>query len=667
MMPNSKKDELHVRIASRDEKVTLSFFVDGDMHEMQRNYEEELPKTLFRLYKTCSRSKSSTGKSYKRNKKGDSDSSLLATISEKVRLTKDGSLVEMVSMTNTQFEDGMQISFDELRLQVFVNPPRVTSISSYPRTSCTIDCPVVPNVVYENADEYDCHWYVETSPKSGEYQFAAHDKIFYPQAAHIGCKLKLFATAKRRVVGSDEFLYGRSFVHYLSGVVLGMEREFLSQTVENQRKFVERTLLERSDPSHNRFRFVTYNILADSHSHAQPNGKNHDLNPFYWYAHPRVLDQEYRSQRIAMELLQLSADVIALQECEQKVFNNYLCPLLGSHGYSAHYTNKVAMQTEGCAIFVKNSAFKLVHVIDVPVKERLRQADYMRPFWETRPDLRGAITGKLGTIVQIILCESVARPGQYVIVGNTHLFYHALADYIRLLQMHVMVSRIEELVNDLKRLDGQVITPSDLQRPGDDEIDPLYLQLQVDKSNQLLPTHLKQVHKPSQEIMLSGASTTPIGVVVLGDLNSDPGSAAMSYLDDRIADVNRMTHAYSRRLSQFRMSGGTSYEEEEERTGASTEQEEQEVAVVVGDHGPIPVETFQHTLPLISTTREVKYSNYIAAFKAHLDHIHVNEDAFEFLELAPVASEKQMQMETALPSTVFPSDHVLLSVDVAFK
>eukprot|EP01034_Spumella_vulgaris_P044816 gene44816-55769_t len=58
------------------------------------------------------------------------------------------------------------------------------------------------------------------------------------------------------------------------------------------------------------------------------------------YCDPAHLDTEYRMQRVWLELRAYDADVVCLQECDRKVFEMYLRPLMEGEGYIGHYTNK---------------------------------------------------------------------------------------------------------------------------------------------------------------------------------------------------------------------------------------------------------------------------------------------------------------------------------------
>jgi len=53
-----------------------------------------------------------------------------------------------------------------------------------------------------------------------------------------------------------------------------------------------------------------------------------------------------------------------------------------------------------------------------------------------------------------------------------------------------------------------------------------------------------------------------------------------------------------------------------------------------------------------------KYTNYCRDFKGTLDHILYSRQTLEVLELLEMPSDAEITQEEALPSTLFPSDHM---------
>lgn len=87
--------------------------------------------------------------------------------------------------------------------------------------------------------------------------------------------------------------------------------------------------------------------------------------------------------------------------------------------------------------------------------------------------------------------------------------------------------------------------------------------------------------------------------------------------------------------------------------------------------GPNAVEAFKHNLHLIDSTENLgyrnRYSNFTPDYRDLLDHIFIQNEKLEVEAIGPQPSVEQLEEETALPSSCFPSDHVSVVVDLRFK
>lgn len=63
---------------------------------------------------------------------------------------------------------------------------------------------------------------------------------------------------------------------------------------------------------------------------------------------------------------------------------------------------------------------------------------------------------------------------------------------------------------------------------------------------------------------------------------------------------------------------------------------------------------------LASACGTPKYTNYTAGFADCLDYIFYDKSNLTVTEVVPFPSEAEMALHTALPSIVFPSDHIAL-------
>merc|ERR1719384_2069998 len=81
--------------------------------------------------------------------------------------------------------------------------------------------------------------------------------------------------------------------------------------------------------------------------------------------------------------------------------------------------------------------------------------------------------------------------------------------------------------------------------------------------------------------------------------------------------------------------------------------------------------TLRHSLPMATAYetcngREAQYTNYTEDFKGTLDYIWFSPDALAVLAISQVDDESQLTLETALPSSTRPSDHVSLVATFMF-
>ena len=62
-----------------------------------------------------------------------------------------------------------------------------------------------------------------------------------------------------------------------------------------------------------------------------------------------------------------------------------------------------------------------------------------------------------------------------------------------------------------------------------------------------------------------------------------------------------------------------------------------------------------------------RYTNYTSQFQGTLDHIFFSKDCLEVKQLLEIPEANQLIREKALPSTIFPSDHVRIEATFLLK
>ncbi|CAH1788073.1 unnamed protein product [Owenia fusiformis] len=74
-----------------------------------------------------------------------------------------------------------------------------------------------------------------------------------------------------------------------------------------------------------------------------------------------------------------------------------------------------------------------------------------------------------------------------------------------------------------------------------------------------------------------------------------------------------------------------------------------------------------HKFNLKSACGTPKYTNYVGGFNGCLDYIFMDSDSLETVQVIPMPSHEEVIQHTALPSVVFPSDHIAQIADLTWK
>jgi 2',5'-phosphodiesterase len=247
---------------------------------------------------------------------------------------------------------------------------------------------------------------------------------------------------------------------------------------------------------------VTFNVLADKYA-----STDYAKKVMYSYVkNKKHLEIEYRASLFLHELVQYKSDVSCIQECDQRVFESYLEPSLSSVGYKCFFQSKFGDAGEGVATFIHESSLTPVRVLNIRLRDILMTEEKLRPLLDHREDIADLFGSHLNTVVQISLCQSKHEDDQFVLIANTHLFYHPKAAYVRLIQTFCILSLVQKIKT--------------LLLSGEDEIDfeLLYTDTCIEREV-VLP--LRMV--PSQH-------PTKVGVIFAGDLNSTPETAVVEYI-----------------------------------------------------------------------------------------------------------------------------------------
>lgn len=122
-----------------------------------------------------------------------------------------------------------------------------------------------------------------------------------------------------------------------------------------------------------------------------------------------------------------------------------------------------------------------------------------------------------------------------------------------------------------------------------------------------------------------------LSVVLCGDLNSGPHTGAIDFLRSGTLPANHADwYCYGRKMF-------------------------------------VPEITLEHSLGLTCASGTPQYTNYVTGFQGCLDHIFITSKTLQCERVIPLPDHKDVTKHIALPNVKFPSDHLALISDIAWK
>lgn len=340
--------------------------------------------------------------------------------------------------------------------------------------------------------------------------------------------------------------------------------------------FEDRHLFTKEKLSGDKFRVISYNLLADLYADS-----DYSRTQLFPYCPPYALSVDYRKQLFMKELIGYQGDIMCLQEVDGKIFNHDLTPTFCDFfNFAGIYTQK-GNSGEGLATFFNSDRFEQISTHNIQIGANLPLLDVFEDLWmkiRSNVKLATRITERSTALqVTVLRCK---ENGHYLVVANTHLYFHPDADHIRLLQIGFSMKYVEDVRN----------------------------------------MTIKEHHVPGDKI----------SIIFCGDFNSVPECGIFKLMTEKFVGEDFIDW----------------------RSKA-------EEAV----HGV----TLSQPFNISSATGCPPYTNFTHLFAACLDYIFYQTDNIEVAEVIPLPSEEQLRTHIAIPSVVFPSDHVSLVADLKFR
>jgi len=273
-----------------------------------------------------------------------------------------------------------------------------------------------------------------------------------------------------------------------------------------------------------------------------------------------------------------NADIICLQEVDNKIFDFDLLPVLSEHNeLDGIFKRKGGQVSEGLACFWRTTKFKQIEWKQFILSDTLqsdKRFENMLKVVKSQEKLSESMLNRT-TAINLVALESFVKPNTGLIVATTHLYFRPDADHIRLMQISLCTHHIEEM--------------------------------------------LLNMNKTRPDIKFS--------VILAGDFNSTPPFGVLQFMrEGRIEELHQ---------------DWSSCEEE-----------------------PVSGISIHHPFSMDSACGTPKFTNYTLGFKDCLDYIFYENDKLQVDRVVPFPTEEDLSKYDAIPSKVFPSDHVASICDL---
>ena len=465
-----------VRSVPGEPNLTISLTVGGRQRNLDRPKDEPLEKPLIRIQKTVNGAKEARQKQPKRSvAAGEAVESFASNSSIALYEgpnTNHPAIDPSITTNEDAWKHGRLLVVGSDSYVVLFNPPTVDKLDIL-GSSVFTGVPVCPVVQLRFADSCDWQWHRRNSPSNNnnsnnnnsnsiDHQWeaipGATEQVYVPTPEDVGSILEVVCTPTR-MAPCDKDMSGTSMQSVIHGDPLKKELSSIVCEAPNPGPGAGRHEMMSAFTDAPQLRAVTYNILADQYASTES-----AKNQIFAHCPPEYLSADYRRPLVLGELLGYHADILCLQEVDEKMFSLMLQPALQHQGYEGIYTNKSGAVREGSATFWRSSRFDMKNQHSIVMKELFpppqqstatpKQEHYHSVFGDmlkSSPALAHALQ-KVGTIGQLTLLVDTEHQNTPLLVANTHLFFHARAPHIRTMHTYALMREAHTFLRSIEDL-----------------------------------------------------------------------------------------------------------------------------------------------------------------------------------------------------------------------
>ncbi|XP_065644098.1 2',5'-phosphodiesterase 12 [Hydra vulgaris] len=413
----------YASVITNTDDIVIEFIYRGVKTKFVRPLMGELGKTLQRISLKLD--------PQKKTKNNKNKNAVLSYSTDKVKVLVFDKYANVVNdkITNKEsFQEGFCMQIVSQRYIVQLNPPTIVKLQ-LPECIMT-GFPVYPQLelFFANLKESKFLWF-KSSSIDKEWEVIGESYCYTPVNNDIMFRLKCVCQP------SDGNKYGPFSEEVISSPVLPGPGVCV---FENRHLYTLKHI-----ESYDKLRIITYNILADVFCDSE---YAHEV--LYPYCPKYALKLSYRMNLLIKELIGFNADILCLQECELKMFQVSLKPVLQIYNYEGYLNLKTGKMPEGEAIFIRKNKFIHLKDFSISVKEAL--------YLECNKDILAAIQKndifdllcKKSSIAQIHILAENKINGRHLCIFNTHLYFKPGAQLIRVLQIAVLLNYVEKILKE---------------------------------------------------------------------------------------------------------------------------------------------------------------------------------------------------------------------------
>uniref|UniRef100_A0A158Q7K2 Endo/exonuclease/phosphatase domain-containing protein n=1 Tax=Elaeophora elaphi TaxID=1147741 RepID=A0A158Q7K2_9BILA len=198
-------------------------------------------------------------------------------------------------------------------------------------------------------------------------------------------------------------------------------------------------------------RVISYNVLANLYLDLKP--KQEDL--YFPYCSKDYQNYEYRYPILLREIPGYQADIIFLQEVDERLWLRFLPEVMSSCGYDCYFKKKGMKVNEGLVVCFRRKEFRHLESHDIWLPDLLNTEAYpenvdITELLKNNDELNAMFISK-PAVIQLLALDSssqFSKENGILLLANTHLYFDPRFEIIKILQALLCARWIVRVATD---------------------------------------------------------------------------------------------------------------------------------------------------------------------------------------------------------------------------